>query len=135
MEITLPKFYNILHMAPKIEEKLTDVLVIGTGSLLDQAIVNLIMHEPGFHVATARDASCTLLGETERGCPDVILLCETEPIDQVRVCGVLEQIPIHESVRLIIIRRETNVLEVYDKQIIELNHNANADLITLIKDR
>lgn len=133
MDIALPKFYNILHMTLEIEEKQTNILVVGAGSLLDQVIANLIMHEPGFHVATAvNDNSCCSLENTDPARPDVILLCEIEPINQARVCEVLEQIPVHESVRLIIIRRETNILEVYDKQLIELNHNA--DLITLIKD-
>jgi DNA-binding NarL/FixJ family response regulator len=122
-------------MTIEIEEKQTNVLVIGAGSLLDQGVANLIRHEPGFHVATTtNDNSCNSLENADLVRPDVILLCEIEPINQARVCEVLKQIPIDEAVRLIIIRRENNILEVYDKQIIELDHNADTDLITLIKD-
>jgi hypothetical protein len=135
--MAFPKIYNILHMTLNAEKKLaTEVLVIGTGSLLDQAITNLIVREPGVHVATITvDEPSAFLKETDCGYHDVILLCETSSLDQADIFEILNRIPIHEHLRLIVIRRENNILEVYDKKSVELTHNANADLITLILQR
>ncbi len=124
-------------MASDVEEKIAlDILVAGTGSLLHQAITNLILREPGFQVATitGNDPAALLL-EMETVRPDVILLCEADPFDQTQLFEIFKQVPIHEPLRVIIVYHETNAVEVYDKQSIQLNHNANADLITLIKDR
>ena len=123
-------------MVPAREEAPTDVLVAGTGSLLHQAIINLVMRVPGIHVATiTRNDTSELLQASDASCPDVVVLCEADPVAPARLFEILNELPTHEHLRVILIRQENNILEVYDKQSVELNHNANMDLITLIKDR
>jgi len=109
----------------------TQVLVVGTGSVLDEGIRGLLMREPELQVATATYAeSVTLLQDAARISLDVIVISEAGPPDWGQISELLRSVSPQESLRVIVARPDDNVLEVYDKQFLEVT--SNDDLITLI---
>ena len=92
------------------------------------------MRDPEFDVSTVTCADpTTFLKDIDHAIPDVILLCEPDALDQTQTFELLQRIPAHEHLRVIVIRQDDNTLEVYDKRCLNLTHNT--DLITLIKHR
>ena len=117
-----------------LKKKATDLLVVGTGSLLGDLVAHMMMHEPEFNVATITGGDPALLDEAlARTTPEVILFCHGYPLDWSRTMEILKGIPEQEQVRMIVIRRDDNFLEVYEKEYIELT--SKTDLFTLIQDR
>ena len=117
-----------------METEVRRVLFIGTGSLLDESIKSLLMHEPEFRVTTSIEADlATLRIDVDDTSPDVILFCHTQPHDWPRTFEILNKVPDQEYLRMIVIRRDDNILEIYDRRCVELTRNS--DLITLMKYR
>jgi hypothetical protein len=109
----------------------TQVLVVGTGSVLDEAIKGLLMREPEFQVATATYAdSVTLFRSAARVSLDVIVISEAGPRDWDHISELLRSVSPQDTLRVIVARPDDNVVEVYDKQCLEVTRND--DLITLI---
>ena len=94
----------------------------------------MVKWEPEFRVATVSGADPVILPKAlDHAAPDVILLCQADPLDWSRTLEILKRIPAQEHVRMIVLRGDDNILEVYDKQCVELKHGT--ELITLIKYR
>jgi len=108
------------------------VLVVGTGSLLDDAIRGLLMREIGLQVTSASSFDVnTSPSEFGALMPDVIVTTEVSPLDRTHISELLHRISPGEILRVIIVRMEDNILEVYDKQSLKMTRNE--DLISLIK--
>ncbi len=109
------------------------VLVIESGSVLDQAIKNAVMSVPELRqvmVLVRGDDPAAFIKEILKEAPDVIVLSEVEPVDQILTLEILHNV-LADSVRLIVVRLEDNILEVYDKQRIKTTREE--DLITIIR--
>ena len=92
------------------------------------------MREPELQVATATYAdSTTFLEDVDHAFPDVILLCEADPLEWTRKFELLQRIPAQEHLRVIVIRLDDNVLEVYDKKCLKATRKN--DLINIIRHR
>lgn len=94
----------------------------------------MVVREPEFNVSTVTCADpTTFLEDVDHAIPDVILLCEVDPLVWTRTFELMHRIPAREHLRVIVIRRDDNILEVYDKRCLDLTQNT--DLITLIRHR
>lgn len=90
------------------------------------------MHDPGLQVATVFYVDkTTFLKDVATRVPDVIVLSESSPLDRTRTSHLLQAILPQQALRVIVIRPEDNILEVYDKQCLKVTHNS--DLISLIR--
>jgi len=107
------------------------VLLIKSGSLLDEGVESLLKDEVDLEVAdaTASDEA-TLLEDIARVHPDVILLNEVDPLQATRILELLKSAP---TVRVIVTRLSSNTVDVYDKQ--EVNLTESADLVSLLLGR
>lgn len=104
------------------------VLLIRSGSLLDEGVESLLKDKVELDVvdfAAAREAA--LLEHIARVRPSVILLNEVDPSQATRMFALLKKAP---SVRIIVTRLNSNAIEVYDKQ--EVNLARTLDLVSLI---
>ena len=110
------------------------VLVVETGSVLDEAIINLVMGESGLQVVTQPcNDPAAFLKEVSNVLPDVIVVSEAGEVGWTRISEILHGISPEEPLRLIVVRLDDNILEVYDKQCLKATHND--DLISLIWHR
>ena len=108
------------------------VLVVETGSVLDEGIKSLLLREPELQVETATYAnSTTFLKDIGFVYPDVIVISEAGPLDWIQTTELLHRISPQQVLRVIVIPPGGNVLEVYDKQCLQVTHND--DLISLIR--
>lgn len=113
------------------------VIVVDTGTLLDEAIKNIVVNVPELQrqqvVVLARGADqSAFLNEILESVPDVIVLSEVEPVDFALTAEILHSV-LADHVRLIVVRLDDNILEVYDKQSMRMTHRD--DLISLIRRR
>jgi hypothetical protein len=117
----------------RINEIPSRVLLIETGSVLDQAIKNTVTNAPELQqvdvVAYGGDLAA-FLEESLRAVPDVIVLSEARPVDWMLIPEILHTI-LADSLRLIVVRLNDNMLDVYDKYRIKVTRNE--DLIAFIK--
>lgn len=92
------------------------------------------MREPELQVATLTYSdAASFLKDSALLFPDVIVLCEARPLNWTRTSELLYGISPEETLRVIVIRPDDNILEVYDKQCQRATHND--DLINLIRHR
>ena len=90
------------------------VIVAGTGSALDEGIKSLLMREPELKLATAAYSDPTaFLKEVAQVSPDVIVVSETGSLDWNWTSALLHGLLPRQALRLIVIRLEDNILEVY----------------------
>jgi hypothetical protein len=107
------------------------ILVVQTGSILDEGIKTLIMNEPNLQAATVTYTDHhAFLEQGAYTHHDVLLLSEASPLDWIHTSQILRGISPWKNLRVIIIRLEDNLLEVYDKQCLKMTHNS--DLISFI---
>lgn len=106
------------------------VLIVETGSVLDGGIKSLLMRESELQVTVTPFSPTAFLNEAAPMYPDVIVLSEAIPLDWTRNCKLLRGISPRETLRVIVARPDDNVLDVYDKQCLELT--CNDDLVTFI---
>ena len=100
--------------------------------MLHEGIESLLMREPGLQVATVSYVDpATFLKDVATGVPDVIVLSESSSLDRNRTSQLLQEISPQQTLRVIVIRPEDDILEVYDKQCLKATHND--DLISLIR--
>jgi len=122
----LPKHYNIFSEKKTVKR----VLIVETGSVLDAGIKSLLMREPELQVEVTRANPSAFLNQVARVYPDVIVLSEAIPLDWTRNCKLLRGISPQETLRVIVARLDDNVLDIYDKQCLELA--CNDELVTFI---
>jgi chemotaxis response regulator CheB len=117
-----------------IDENASRILIVETGSVLDEAIKNAVTDEPELQVAVLayNDDPATIIKEILKAFPDVIVLSEVKPVDRNLTLEILRSV-LADRVRLIIARLDDNILEVYDKQSIRTTRNE--DLLALLKHR
>ena len=95
------------------------VLVVGFGSLLEQGVQSLLAQEPEVQVWEVKytDEVAFLLDVVQTR-PDVILFHETGALDSDRIFDLLRAIPTRETLRVIILRSSSPVIDVYEKRTI-----------------
>ena len=115
------------------EKTAIEVLILGTGCLLEECLAMLMKREPEFHVVTRTGPNpVALLTDLDNVPLDVILLCDPNQRDWTRTSEILNQLPVQEHLRLIVVRSDDNTVDVYDKRGLELT--GKADLHSLIRN-
>ena len=108
------------------------VLVIETGTLLDDGVESLLGQETDLQVSGISYADgATFLEDVSQARPDVILLNENGPLDSARIFELLNGLPGLASLRLIIVRPDDNTIDMYEKKQVVATHID--DLLHLIR--
>lgn len=107
------------------------VLIIKTGSLLDDGLKSLLMRESELQVATATytESIAFLMGSGHID-HDVIVISEVDSSSRIQTSELLHRISAQATLRVIVIRLDNNVIDVYDKQCLKLT--CNNELVTLV---
>jgi hypothetical protein len=108
------------------------VLIIETGSILDEGIKSLLTYEPELDVSIVTDADPNALRKDSIVSHDIIVMSEASPLDGIRTSEFLRGIFPYKTSCVIIVRLEDNIVETYDKRCLKLTRNS--DLITFIKE-
>ena len=108
------------------------VLVVESGSLLDEGVESLLIRETDMQVSGISYADdATFLQDVTHARPDVILLNEDGPLDSARIFELLRDLPGLASLRVIIVRPDDNAIDLYErKQVIATQSD---DLLALIR--
>ncbi len=108
------------------------IVIVGSGSVLEQGVENLLGQEPDLQVsgvAYADDA--TFLEDVSHMRPDVILLNAAGPLDSMRIFELLKDHPGLASLRVIVVRPDDNTIEEYERR--SLTATRSADLVAVIR--
>ena len=90
------------------------------------------MREPELKVATAAYGDpATFLKEVAQASPDVIVVSEAGSLDWNWTSELLHGLLPQKTLRVIVIRLDDNILEVYDKQCLKVTNNEG--FMTLIR--
>ena len=108
------------------------VLVIESGSLLDEGVESLLVHETDLQVSGISYADDdTFLHDVSDARPDVILLNEAGPLDSARIFELLKNLPGLATLRIIVVRPDDNTIDLYERQRVEAIQSN--DLLALIR--
>jgi len=115
-------------------KQLRRVLIVGTGTLLEQGVESLLAHEADIRVSemvfTHED---TFIHDVLRVRPNVIVFHETGPLNSDRIFELLKAIPEIETLRVIILRATNATIDFYEKRIV--NATQTQDFINLVCGR
>jgi hypothetical protein len=99
--------------------------------VLDEGIKGLVVPEPEIQVAiTAYVDPETFFEDVAHILPDVIVMGAISPLDWTQIPELLHGISSEKALRLIVLRLDDNLVEVYDKQCLKTTRNE--DLIPII---
>ena len=102
--------------------------------MLDAGIKNLLARDSGLKIATVTFTDLTaLLKEVSKKNPDIVVLSESNALDYIRTSEFLRGISPQKTLRVIVIRLQDNVLEIYDKR--RPTMTRDRDLINFVKRR
>jgi hypothetical protein len=95
------------------------VSVVGEGTLLEVGVTNLLTTRTDLLVSRAIYSNdIAFLDIIKRDRPDVLLVCESGLLDTVRILILVLSPPIVTSLRIVIVRLRTNVIDVYARPIV-----------------
>lgn len=125
---------TISILVNKSEKKFTShVLLIESGSVLDEGLKSLLAREPRLKVSAIEDGNRNAFLMSMENNPDAIVLSELTRSDSLQTSEFLRELLPEENLRVIVVRLEDNLLEVYDKRCLRMQKDS--DLIDLIQSR
>lgn len=93
------------------------VLLLGHASLLRDGLTSLLTNEPDFQVEIMTYSELeTTLKVADTADSRIFLVCESEPHDRVRTMRILCDILPGETFRVVVIRQDDSMVDVYGKQ-------------------
>jgi chemotaxis response regulator CheB len=108
------------------------VLVVEGGSMMEEGVENLLLHEPDLQVIGAPfEGETAFLEDVAALRPDVILMNESGPLTSERILELLKTLPMLASLRVIMFRPEDDTLHVYEHR--RVDDAAINDLLNLIR--
>ena len=108
------------------------VLIVGTGTLLEEGVKSLLAHEADIRVSEIVYASeSTFIQDVPGMNPDVIVFHETGPLNSGRIFELLKAIPEMGTLRVIILRSSNATIDFYEKR--TLNATRSQDFINLVR--
>lgn len=113
------------------EAQTTRVMVVDSGILLDDVLINLLVNEPAFELSyvpmnTEKDIARLILEEK----PHTILLCKSEKFSAKQLCTILENTRYEEPYQVITISIKGSNLEI---QRMEKFPSCFSELLNLVK--
>ena len=108
------------------------VLIVGTGTLLEQGVESLLAHEADIRVSEIIYTSeSTFIQDVLSMNPDVIVFHETGPLNSDRIFELLKAIPETGTLRVIILRSSNAKIDFYEKRTVTATHSQ--DFINLVR--
>jgi len=110
------------------------VLLLDGNNILSAGLASLLTEHQSLqleHLAKVDDAS--ILEAIQRHLPDVIAITETDPCDVTRILKLLETTRPDDPWRIMIVRQDSNRIDIYDKRQVMINHQR--DVIALFTER
>ena len=108
------------------------VLIIETGSLLEEGIQRLLAQEADLRVSGVMyTEEAVLLQDIARICPDVIVLNETGPLASAQAFEMLEAVANGGNLSVIVVRSDNNTIDVYEKR--STTVTKSGDLLALVR--
>lgn len=100
--------------------------------MFEEGLSSLIRRDSGLQILTvlATDMT-TFFQEVTRLSPEVILLNGVSHLETIKFCELLNTLPAEASLRLVIVRPDDNVIDVYEKRRVVAARSG--DLLTIIK--
>jgi hypothetical protein len=111
----------------------TNVLLLDGNNILSAGLANLLTENQSLrlqHLTAVDDLS--ILDAIERRPPDVIAITETDPDDVIRMLRLLESAYPASTWRIMIVRQQTNRIDLYDKRQVMINRRQ--DVLDLFND-
>ena len=111
------------------------VLIIGDDSLLAVGLEHLLILEFNLQVSTITYSDpAQFVQDIQRLQPDVVLLVETPELNLARFFELLRDVPLHDTLRVIVIHLENSLVDVYEKQrVMQVMTTQAQDLLNLIR--
>ena len=108
------------------------VLIVASGSLLEEGMGSLLKRADDLQVSDiAYTDDTTFLQDLSDIRPDVILLNETGALDSVRILELLKGLPTLATLRVIVVRSDDNMIDVYERRRVATTQSA--DLIATVR--
>ncbi len=108
------------------------VLLLGQESLLRDGLTSLLTDEPDFQIEIMSFSELdSTLGDLKSGDARIYLVCEANHGDQLRTMQLLRDILPRELFRVVVIRHDDRMVDVYRKQ--RLPINSFEDLIAILE--
>lgn len=132
MSLILNEIANFRMTLGKMETRLWRVLIIGTGSLLEQAVESLLSSQPDIRVSEVVFArEDTMIQAVLNMHPDVIVFHENGLLNSDRIFDLLRALPEMETLRVIILRSSNATMDFYEKRTV--NAVRTEDFINLVR--
>jgi hypothetical protein len=112
---------------------MTYVVLLDGNNILSAGLANLITDNQDLqfeHITQVNDAS--ILEAFGRRQPDVVVITESDPKDLTRILELLETTQPDGPWRIMIVRQDTNRIDLYDKRQVMINRRQ--DVIDLFND-
>jgi hypothetical protein len=109
------------------------VMLLDGNHILTAGLANLITENQELqleHVTNVDDLS--ILAAINRRQPDVIVITESNPDELTRILELLETARPDSAWRIMIVRQDSNRIDVYDKRQVMINHRQ--DVVNLFHD-
>ena len=91
------------------------VFIVGAGSMFEEGILCLLTFDSDLQVSgSGYNDDASFLSDITQLQPDVILLNESTPLNPARLLELLSSIPKNAGRRVIIVRLNNNIIDVYD---------------------
>ena len=108
------------------------VLIVQSGSVLDEGVENLLMREADLEVSGRNYADeAAFVQDVVRTQPDAVVLNEAGPLNLARIMELLNDCPTLETVRVVIVRLDDNTIDVFERQ--RVIATQVGDLVRLIR--
>jgi chemotaxis response regulator CheB len=132
MPLVLNEIANLGMTLGKMKPRLWQVLIIGTGSLLEQAVESLLASQADIRVSEVVFArEDTLIQAVLDMHPDVIVFHENGLLNSDRIFDLLRALPEMETLRVIILRSSNATIDFYEKRTV--NAVRTEDFINLVR--
>lgn len=108
------------------------VLVIGDGSLFDDGIIYLLNYQPNLILTHAKyQDDVSILHAVEQNQADILILAWVGPMNLKYILGMLMSVQTSAQIRLVVLRLETNQIEIYERD--NSTNVINTKHITVVK--
>jgi len=108
------------------------VLILQGGSLFDEGLNSLLRRDGNLQILTVElGDAVAFFQEVARLSPEVILLNGADDLKTIKFCDLLNAIPTATHLRLVIVRPDDNVIDVYERRRVVAAQSS--DLLAIIR--
>ena len=98
-------------------DSMRNILVVNSGSLLEQGLARLLDDKAGLSVvSTSFESEEILISDMNDMHPDVVIINRVSIINLPRLLGLLEGLPIFNHLQILGVGVDSNMVDVYEKR-------------------